>query len=149
MNSPLVLLPMTKTDLDAVVLHEAQVYPFPWTRGNFQDSLQAGHGCWVAREQGALAAYAVMMQILDEAHLLNITVLPALQQQGRGSALLGQLFAQVRGQGALRVFLEVRRSNVAAQRLYLRHEFIRIGERRGYYPAHEGREDAIVMARDL
>ncbi len=142
-------LPMGEADLDAVTAAEDRIYPFPWTRGNFLDSLNSGHTVLLAREEGRLAGYAVMMQVLDEAHLLNISVLPELQGGGRGTALLGHLFATAKDQGATRMFLEVRPSNLAGQRLYLRHGFLEIGRRKAYYPALEGREDAIVMARDL
>ena len=140
---------MTDADLDAVAAAEARVYSFPWTRGNFADSLAAGHGAWLAREVERLTGYAVMMQAVDEAHLLNITVLPELQRSGRGSALLLHLFELARAGAAIRMLLEVRPGNLAAQALYRRHGFLEIGRRRGYYPAHEGREDAIVMARDI
>ena len=96
-----------------------------------------------------MIGYAVMMQVLDEAHLLNISVLPELQRCGRGSAILVHLFDLARGQGATRMLLEVRPENISGQRVYKRHAFVEVGRRRGYYPGHEGREDAIVMARDL
>lgn len=140
---------MTAADLDAVAEAERNIYPFPWTRSNFADSLAAGHGAWLAQEDGHMTGYAVMMQVLDEAHLLNITVLPELQRSGRGSALLTHLFDLARAQPATRMLLEVRPGNVSGQALYRRHGFAEIGRRRDYYPAHGGREDAIVMARDL
>ncbi len=140
---------MTGADLDAVAAAEARIYPFPWTRGNFADSLAAGHGAWLAQEGGRMIGYAVMMQVLDEAHLLNISVLPELQRSGRGSALLAHLVAQARKRDATRMLLEVRPGNLAGQGFYRRYGFTEIGRRRDYYPAHEGREDAIVMARDL
>lgn len=140
---------MTEAELDAVAVAEARVYPFPWTRGNFADSLAAGHGAWLAIEDGAMAGYAVLMQVLDEAHLLNITMLPEYQRGGRGTALLFHLFDLARMQAAKRMLLEVRPGNVSGQRLYRRHGFVEIGRRRDYYPAQNGREDAIVMARAL
>lgn len=140
---------MTTADLDAVAEVERLVYAFPWTRGNFADSLAAGHDAWLAQEDGKMAGYAVMMQVLDEAHLLNITVLPELQRSGRGSALLMHLFDQARARAITRMLLEVRPGNLGGQALYRRHGFAEIGRRRDYYPAHQGREDAIVMARDL
>ncbi len=140
---------MTEADLDAVVAAEERIYPFPWTRGNFVESLAAGHGAWLAQEDGNMIGYAVMMWVLDEAHLLNLSVLPELQRQGRGTALLMHLFGLARTRQATRMLLEVRRSNFSGQGLYLRHGFGEIGHRRRYYRSHEGREDAIVMARDL
>ena len=140
---------MTDADLDAVAEAEARIHAFPWTRGNFADSLAAGHGAWLVEEGGRMTAYALMMQVLDEAHLLNISVLPELQRRGRGSALLIHTFEQARMQAATRMLLEVRPGNISGQGFYKRHGFVEIGRRRDYYPAHQGREDAIVMAREL
>jgi len=140
---------MTETDLDAVAAVEARIYPFPWTRGNFADSLAADHDAWLAQEGGRMVGYALMMQVLDEIHLLNISVLPELQHGGRGSALLLHLFDQARLRAATRMLLEVRPSNVSGQRFYQRHGFAEIGRRPDYYPVQGGREVAIVMARDL
>ncbi len=58
---------MTDADLDAVAAAEARIHPFPWTRGNFADSLAAGHGAWLAQEGGRMTGYAIMMQVVDEA----------------------------------------------------------------------------------
>jgi len=140
---------MTDADLDAVAAAEARIHPFPWTRGNFADSLAAGHGAWLVREGGRMTGYAILMQIMDEVHLLNISVLPELQHSGRGSALLLHMFDQSRLQAAARMLLEVRPGNLAGQGFYRHHGFVEIGRRRDYYPAHDGREDAIVMAREL
>ena len=142
-------VPMTEADLDAVAEAERHIYAFPWTRGNFADSLAAGHGAWLAHEDGRMIGYAVMMQALDEVHLLNISVLPEAQRAGRGSALLGHLSDLARMRAATRMLLEVRPGNISGRDFYKRHGFVEIGRRRDYYQAHEGREDAIVMAREL
>lgn len=140
---------MTTADLDTVAAAEQQIHSFPWTRDNFSDSLAAGYGAWLVLEDQCMTGYAVMMQALDEAHLLNISVLPDLQRSGRGSAFLLHLFQLARTQAVRRMLLEVRPGNMSGQALYRRHGFVEVGRRRDYYPAHEGREDAIVMARDL
>ena len=140
---------MTTADLDDVLIAEAELHPFPWTRGNFADSLAAGHGVFVAQEDDAMVAYAVTSQVLDETHLLNISVIADKQRAGRGGRFMLHLLAAAKAQGGLRMFLEVRSSNQPAYRLYQRSGFIEIGRRKAYYPAHQGREDAIVMARDL
>ncbi|MBI5109633.1 MAG: ribosomal protein S18-alanine N-acetyltransferase [Rhodocyclales bacterium] len=140
---------MQLTDLDTVADAEQRCHGFPWTRGNFYDSLAAGHGAWLAREAGHMTGYAVMMRAPDEAHLLNITILAELQRRGRGSALLHYLFDQARAWGATRMLLEVRPGNASGLALYRCHDFSEIGRRRDYYPARGGREDAIVMARAL
>jgi [ribosomal protein S18]-alanine N-acetyltransferase len=142
-------VPMRDIDVDAVASAEQRAYAFPWTRGNFVDSLKAGHSAWVCREDGVLVGYAVLMRVVDEAHLLNITILPEFQRRGLGSELLGQLFDVARGHGAVRMLLEVRPGNVSGLALYRRFLFSEIGRRRGYYPGLDGREDAIVLAREL
>jgi len=138
--------PMTAIDLDDVVAVEQDIYPFPWTRGNFADSLNAGYSGWVLRSaDGSLQAYGIVMIAPDEAHLLNLSVARGFQRCGLGWRTLEWMAAAAREHGARTLLLEVRPSNPAALRLYERYGFQRIGVRRGYYPAHDGREDAIVM----
>lgn len=140
---------MENADLDAIEAAERHIYPFPWTRGNFSDSLRSGYRCWLCQRDGALAAYAVMMEIVEEVHLLNISVLPEFRRCGMASTLLEHLFTEARGSGAYRMLLEVRPSNAAGLAFYRHYGFTPVGRRRGYYPAENGREDAIVMMREL
>lgn len=142
-------VPMRPEDIDAVLAIERRAYPFPWSRANFADSLAAGYSAWCCRVEGGLVGYAVMMLVLDEAHLLNITVAPDWQRHGYGTLVMHHLFGMARMHGAKRMFLEVRPSNAPGQGLYHRLGFETIGRRRGYYPAGEGREDAVVMALTL
>jgi ribosomal-protein-alanine N-acetyltransferase len=138
--------PMRDTDLDAVMQVEGQAYTFPWSRGNFSDSLQAGYSAWVVELGGELMGYAVLMKAVDEAHLLNITIAPLYQGQGYGKWLLEQCIELARHHGAARMLLEVRPSNDKARQLYERRGFKTLGRRRGYYPSHDNtREDACVM----
>lgn len=137
--------PMTGADLEWVITHEDALYPFPWSRGNFADALDAGYFCRIMTNDSGPAAYAVMMLILDEAHLLNLSVSHAAQGKGAGGALLAHMRASARAHGATQFFLEVRPSNASALRLYEKSGFTSIGRRRAYYPAENGREDAIVM----
>ena len=146
---PLSLMPMREPDLAEVFTIEQQAYEFPWTQGNFVDSLKAGHSGWVVRTANGLVAYAVFMMCLDEAHLLNITVRPTQQRQGLGHNFLLRLLDIASDHGAVRFLLEVRAGNLPALALYRSCQFSEIGRRRNYYPAHNGREDALVMARDL
>jgi len=84
--------------------------------------------------------------VVDEAHLLNVSVAAARQKQGLGRYLLDKVAACARGLGAASILLEVRPSNQRALAVYLRHGFTEIGRRKNYYPAHHGlREEAIVM----
>jgi ribosomal-protein-alanine N-acetyltransferase len=144
----LALRPMTVADVDEVHALECSVFPHPWSRANFMDSLASGYDAWVLREDGSglLAAYFLLMYAVDEAHLLDVAVAGARQGAGLGRFLLDRIAARARGQGMESILLEVRPSNERALRVYRRYGYAEIGRRKGYYPAHEGRrEDAIVM----
>ncbi|HTJ96209.1 MAG TPA: ribosomal protein S18-alanine N-acetyltransferase [Rhodocyclaceae bacterium] len=143
-------VPMTADSVHEVQAIEAVAHESPWTAGNFTDSLTAGHVATLMLTGNSLLGYAVVMHLPDEAELLNITIAPPYQRQGLGEQLLSQVCTAAHAQGALRMFLEVRASNLAAHTLYSHNGFIEVGRRRGYYAAANGqREDAILMAKDL
>jgi ribosomal-protein-alanine N-acetyltransferase len=137
--------------LDAVLAIEVEAYAFPWTRGNFIDSIAAGYVTRALQgADGRLIGYFVAMPGFEEMHLLNLTVAPPYQRRGHARALLGHLGALSRECGAAAIWLEVRESNAGARALYLREGFVEAGRRRGYYPAPQGqREDAILMSKVL
>lgn len=142
--------PMTLADLGAVLAIEVQAYSHPWTHGNFVDSLAAGHLAEVLEgDAGRIAGYFVAMEGVDELHLLNLTIAPARQGRGHGSALLETVLAHARSRRLAQVLLEVRASNTRARALYARRGFEEVGLRRGYYPGLRGREDAVLMRRAL
>ena len=136
---------MTAADLDTVLRIEEAVYPYPWTRGNFGDSLGAGYHCWIVECAGAVAGYTVVMIAAGEAHLLNLSVAAEWQRRGIGRALLAFATKLARDYGAERILLEVRPTNVAALALYGKAGFSQVAVRHDYYPAGEGREDAVVL----
>ncbi len=140
---------MREDDLDEIMRIELRAYPFPWTIGIFRDCLRAGYPAWVLQADARLIGYGVLSVAADEAHVLNVCVDPADQGQGHGRRLLRGLERVARGLRVQRVFLEVRPSNPTAIALYHDEGFNEIGRRPRYYPAHEGREDAIVMAKEL
>jgi [ribosomal protein S18]-alanine N-acetyltransferase len=141
----LALRPMLADDLDRVMAIEPTIYPFPWSAGNFRDSLDAGYSCWVLEQSQQIIGYVVMMLVLDEAHLLNISIAKSVQGQGYGGALLSFIMQKAREYGALNMFLEVRLSNKAAIGLYEKKGFNEMAIRPRYYPAANGREDAMLM----
>lgn len=143
------MLPMNPHDLDEVLAIEYRVYPFPWSRGNFADSMSSGYSCWVCRVGGELVGYLVLMLAVDDAHLLNISVADKRQGMGFGARLLRQAMIAGRQGGATALLLEVRPSNEKALALYRHFGFQQIGVRRGYYPAEKGREDALVLSYAL
>jgi [ribosomal protein S18]-alanine N-acetyltransferase len=141
---------MTVRDLDTVTAIEASAYGFPWTRGNFIDSLAAGYLAEVLEEDGAgLVGYYVAMRGVDEMHLLNVTVAPAWQGQGLGRLMLQALAEHACAQGLASLWLEVRQGNQRARALYRQLGYAEVGLRRAYYPAAGRREDAVVMSLPL
>ena len=143
----MIIVKMQVTDIEEVVAIEKDAYPFPWTRGNFLDSLDSNYDCWVMREaDDRLAGYFLLMPAVDDNHILNITVRPDLQGKGLGRKLIKHVCAQTLQRGMQSILLEVRPSNTRALAVYLHMGFKEIGVRKNYYPAGENlREDAIVM----
>jgi ribosomal-protein-alanine N-acetyltransferase len=140
---------LRESDLNAVMAIELRGYPFPWTRGIFIDCLRAGYPGLAMERDGQLIGYGVISLAADEAHVLNICIDPLAQSRGLGRQLLRALVQLARDRGAQRVFLEVRPSNTPALALYHSEGFNEIGRRPRYYPAAQGREDAVVMAIEL
>jgi len=144
-------VPLQLADLDTLLAIESSAYQYPWSRGNFVDSLNAGY---LARKRidagGAWLGYFIAMPGVQELHLLNLTVTPQHQRCGHARAMLDRLVNEGSALGALRIWLEVRVSNQRAQQIYRRYGFREVGLRRGYYPAGTlARENAIVMSLDL
>jgi ribosomal-protein-alanine N-acetyltransferase len=136
-------------DLARVAAIEAEVYVFPWSVGNFRDSMYAGYectGCWL---DGELVGYAIVMSALDEAHLLNIAIASPWQGRGIGSLFLRRLIEEARKRTLEMIYLEVRPSNGVGRHLYHRFGFQQLGLRRDYYPAVTGREDALFLGLNL
>jgi [ribosomal protein S18]-alanine N-acetyltransferase len=146
---PLSLRALREDDLDAVMEIELRGYPFPWTRGIFVDCLRAGYPSLALEDDGVLVGYGVLSIAADEGHILNVCVDPRVQSRGLGRYLFRALVTLARQHAAQRVFLEVRPSNTPAVALYHSEGFNEIGRRPRYYPAHHGREDALVMAMEL
>lgn len=136
---------MTPADVDAVLALEQQIHAYPWTRGMIVDSLSAHHLCKVYEHQGELLGYAILMPALDEVHLLDIGIAKAQQGKGFGFKLFNIISILCKNDKLSRMLLEVRRSNAPALALYRKAGCVEIGMRRDYYPAAQGREDAIVM----
>jgi len=143
------LRPMQAPDLDAVMACERANYEFPWQEEVFVECLRVGYNCWVAELGRVVVAHGVMSVGADECHILNLCVHPHLQGLGYGRRLLRRLLGLARRRGADTAFLEVRVSNQSARGLYAAEGFCEIGTRRGYYPARNGREDAVVLALAL
>ena len=145
----LVFRALRDDDLSAVAAIESDVYVFPWTIGNFRDSLLSDYqctGCWA---NGDLVGYAIVMSALDESHLLNLAVASAWQGCGVGGRMLQHLIDVARARKQEMLYLEVRPSNMIGRHMYQRFGFCQLGLRRDYYPAVTGREDALFLGLNL
>jgi ribosomal-protein-alanine N-acetyltransferase len=145
---------MHVADLDAIMQIEPTIYSHPWTRGNFSDSLNCGYNAWVLQDKiqadkSEIIGYALMMLVMDEAHLLNLSISKHRQKQGLGRQLLEHMIHIAKRHKSANMFLEVRASNISAIALYENIGFNEMAIRRGYYPSHDGREDAVLMGLAL
>lgn len=140
---------MRTADLSEVASLEKSLYSFPWSLGNFRDSVNAGYDCWVVTSGQGVIGYSVLMIALDEAHLLNFAVASEWQNQGIGRAFLAHMVQVAKQAGCLIVYLEVRPSNLSARHLYRTAGFQQIAIRPDYYPALSGREDALFLGLTL
>ncbi|MCW8962675.1 MAG: ribosomal protein S18-alanine N-acetyltransferase [Gammaproteobacteria bacterium] len=135
--------------IPAILEIEKSAYEFPWTEGLLRDCLKPNYYFYALFRQQDIIAYAIMSCLVNEAHILNLCVSPQYQRQGLGRQMLDYLLDKAREEESHTVFLEVRESNSIAQGLYEKNGFNRLGSRRGYYPNGDGREDAILFAKEL
>jgi [ribosomal protein S18]-alanine N-acetyltransferase len=137
------------TDIAAVTAIEQDVYTFPWSAGNFRDSLFSGYQCWGCWVDSDLIGYAILLVAVDEAHLLNFAVSRNWQNQGVGARFLNFVITESKRMNCEMLYLEVRPSNTIGRRLYERFGFQQLGLRRNYYPALTGREDALFLGLNI
>lgn len=136
-------------DLPRVMQVEQASYTHPWSEGVMRGCMRMGYDMWLGEVDQIIRSHAVIQMMVDEAHLLNLCVHPALHRRGYGEQMLKHVIERSEALGAHRIILEVRQSNKAAIKLYYASGFERIGVRKGYYPGEEGREDAWVLALEI
>mgnify|MGYP001171116317 FL=1 len=140
---------MRYSDVELVAENEAAAYTYPWTKHNFIDCLQSGYQCWVLANKQRIIAHGVISVAITEAHLLTLCVHPGFQRQGYGRRMLNLLLDRAYKLESSECFLEVSTQNRPAISLYVSMGFEEIGQRKGYYPGKQGREDALIMSRHL
>ncbi len=132
--------------IDGVVNVENECFQEPWSRKSIEEQLLNPNAVYfVLEEDGEVAGYAGMWQILDEGDINNIGVLLKKRRKGYGDMLLEKLIAYMEENELSCLNLEVRASNYAAISLYKKHGFYETGVRKNYY---QGREDALLFRRD-
>ena len=140
---------LSESDLVRLVVIEDAAHISPWSDDVFKRCFEAGYFLWGLKENEKLVGFVVYSLQIGECHILNICVHPDHQGQGLGHCLLVFALGAAKKDGAGIAYLEVRRSNAKALSLYKKMGFVRVGERKGYYPDENGREDALVFAKDL
>lgn len=141
---------MVIADLGQVVTIERASYEFPWSEGIFRDCIRVGYKCRVVTGgDNTILGYGLLSTAVDEAHILNLCVHPDHRRTGLGSFILEHLIQRARLARAEAIMLEVRPSNPAAIGMYESRGFRKIGKRKRYYPAANGREDAVLYAKQL
>ena len=141
---------MLDEDLTQVSQIERDATAFPWSLKNFQDCLKAGHQAWVFCDLSEeIVGFTIVQKVVDETHLLNICVRQQEQGLGLGQLILNAVIAYAKQIDSVLIVLEVRRSNNRAQSLYSQAGFNEMSIRKDYYPAKQGREEAVLMGMDL
>jgi len=140
---------MTLGDVERVMKVEDEVYEFPWTDKIFSDCIRVGYYCWLALQRENIVGHAVISVSAGESHMLNLSIASEYQRKGFGKQFIEFLIQQAHEKQAQTMLLEVRPSNIAAINCYNSAGFNEIGLRKDYYPAPEGREDALLFARHI
>ncbi len=141
--------PMLFEDVARIMEIEKLIYAHPWTAGIFKDCIRVGYSCWVYEINNVIQVYGLLSIAADEAHILNLCVVPDYQGQGLGKKMLHKLLDVAEEDNVESIFLEVRVSNEVATKLYEQEGFNQLAVRPDYYPSDEGREDALVFAKTL
>jgi len=141
---------ITESDIPQLCAIEIATQLAPWPRETFEKCFQArGLGWVITQPVDKVIGFILVFIQVGECHILNLCVDPSQQRQGYGAQLVSQALAEAKQQGATIAYLEVRSSNENAIALYKKMGFSKIGERKGYYSAAEGREDAWVFAKKV
>jgi [ribosomal protein S18]-alanine N-acetyltransferase len=138
---------LTPQDAPELAYCELQIFKYPWSENSLRDCLELvsveGEAITV---KGKIIGYIIIQTVLEEAHILNIGVLPSHRGRGLGRIMLDRLLKLAVQRHINIIFLEVRSSNRVAQNLYFSLGFAPISARRKYYP--DG-EDALILMKKL
>lgn len=140
---------MKPSDLDEVYRLEVANYPVPWSKAIIKDCIQSDYHSILLKNNDSVIGYAFLMTAYDESHLLNMCVDISQQGNGLGRKLLKYLENICIYSQSKSFLLEVRKSNPLAHSLYQSFGFEQIGVRKNYYRTVDGREDAVVMVKQL
>jgi len=157
MNSILKYTDILPTDLANLMPIEIACHSHPWSEKTFESCIGGRYFGKKLSEKpqthanGEFIGFYIGELVVDEVTLMDICVLPSEQGKGFGKKLLMQFIAESKAKGAVKIHLEVRAKNIAAQMLYMNAGFIEVNRRTAYYPSARGfgYEDAIVMCSTI
>lgn len=136
-----------QADFERLFEIEQKAHLVPWSKGTLLNNQGEKYLNLKLVENGEIVAFAISQVVLDEATLFNIAVAPNFQGKGFGKRLLSELILQLQKRGVATLWLEVRESNITAQKLYDSLGFNEVTVRKNYYPTPEGeKENAVIMA---
>ena len=139
---------LTQNDSEWIYPVESKCFTSPWSSVALKKDMAEKNRVYLGAFDDEIAVgYIGMMCFLDEAHILNVAVLPEYRRQGIAQELILQAIDIAKAKGAQYVYLEVRVSNIAAINLYKKHGFYQIGLRKEYYS--DNLEDALTMVKML
>lgn len=148
MNNSLNFCQLNESAIPQLLLIE-QEQDFPWSQELLLECFRTNYRCYALIKNKEIIGFAIVMLVAGEAELLNIAIRKVDQRKGYGKQLLQYSLAQAIAEGSKKIYLEVRVSNLPAQKLYQQFGFKKVGERENYYQTKEGREDAEVYCLDL
>ena len=129
------------SDMDRIMEIEARAFVDPWSPQAFR--LTSSYASWVCLVDELLIGYCICLIVEDEASIANIAIEPEYQHRGYGTGLLDHSLVELKMMGARKIYLDVRHSNLCAQKLYAKFGFKPLGLRKNYYDTPP--EDALVM----
>ncbi len=144
-----VIRSMVEQDLVQVLTLENESYGFPWTLGIFSDCLRVGYQCELMEIDAEICGYTIFSVAVEECHILNLCIGKEYRGNGLSRMMLTYILGRARELGAKFIYLEVRPTNLIAINLYTSVGFEEIARRHDYYPAINGREDALMLARSI
>lgn len=145
-HKSLIVHDMNNNDLDNVFAIETAAHPFPWTKKMFLDSLTGDYINWVLVSKNEIIGFIIFYLQAGECNILNLCIKAKEQNKGYGSKLLKKVIAYAKKNMAHMIFLEVRKSNIAAIKLYYKMGFKKSGVRKNYY---NGKEDALILQLNI
>lgn len=144
----MLIRPLTQFHAAEMAEIEKQCFSLPWSYEAVKTELLNPIARYIgAFVGGRLIGYVGIQCVLDEGYITNVATVPDMRRQGVADALMTDILAFAEEKGLCFATLEVRESNISAQRLYKKHGFLQAGRRRGYY--EQPREDAIIMTKDF